>query len=83
MLRSVLTLHALADFEVRVAGRLADSWKDFIDASSISFVDDAAEGPISTVILRGVDQSALIGLINALFSSGMPLLGVRRICDVA
>ncbi|MFC1463347.1 MAG: hypothetical protein ACFLMY_00730 [Candidatus Brachytrichaceae bacterium NZ_4S206] len=35
------------------------------------------EGRLTVFILREADQSALISVINALFSDGSPLLSVR------
>lgn len=61
-------------------GRLsAVWWADYVGASAISDADDDREGPLTIVTLHSVDQSALIGLINALFAAGVPLLSVRRV----
>ncbi|BCX05223.1 MAG: hypothetical protein KatS3mg053_3161 [Candidatus Roseilinea sp.] len=78
MANSRLTLHALTTYEIRVPGRLDASWADYIGADAIIQADDAPEGPLTILMLRNADQSALIGLINALFASGIPLLSVQH-----
>lgn len=79
MMQTVVTLHSPATFEVRVPGRLNPSWVDYVDASSITYTNDAEEGALTIVTLRNADQSALIGLINTLFAAGVPLVGVTHI----
>jgi hypothetical protein len=81
MAHSHLTLHTAATYEIRVPGRLGAAWADYIGASAIRDADDDPEGPLTIVTLRSVDQSALIGLINALFASGVPLLSVQHVLD--
>lgn len=78
-----MNLYTPATFEILVSGRLSPAWMDYVDASAIAFVDDAEEGPLTVITLRDVDQSALIGLINALFEWGVPLIGVRHIRDAS
>lgn len=78
---SRLTLYAPATYEIRVPGRLGAAWADYIGANVISDADDEHEGPLTLVTLRSVDQSALIGLINALFAAGVPLLSVQHVPD--
>ncbi|MCS6847603.1 MAG: hypothetical protein RMN52_07815 [Anaerolineae bacterium] len=78
MADSRLTLHTLTTYEIHVPGRLDASWADYIGADAIIQASDASEGPLTILTLRNADQSALIGLINALFSSGIPLLSVQH-----
>lgn len=59
-------------------GRLDASWADYIGADAIIQANDAPDGLLTILVLRNADQSALIGLINALFSSGIPLLSVQH-----
>ena len=83
MARFTLTLHSLATYEVRVLGWLGPSWADHAGKSAIVYADDAEAGPLTIVTLCNVDQSALIGLLNALFASGVPLLSVKHIPDTS
>ncbi len=73
-----LTPHTLTTYEIRVPGQLDASWVDYIGDDAVIQADDASEGPLTILVLRNADQSALIGLINALFSSGVPLLSVQH-----
>lgn len=79
MLRAVVTLHSLTTYEIRVPGRLDASWADYVGANAITHTNDAEEGLLTVVTLWNADQSALIGMINMLFDSGVPLVGVRHI----
>jgi hypothetical protein len=81
MTHTAVTLHAPTTFEICVPGRLNASWADYVDASAIAYADDEEEGPLTVITLRSADQSALIGLINMLFASGVPLVSVRHIGD--
>lgn len=82
MTDSRLTLHTLTTYEIRVPGRLDASWADYIGADAIIQANDAPEDLLTILVLRNADQSALIGLINALFSSGIPLLSVQHIPEL-
>jgi hypothetical protein len=81
MMNTAVTLHLPTTFEIRVPGRLNPSWVDHVDASTITYTDDEEEGPLTVVMLRNADQSALIGLINVLFGLGVPLVSVRHITN--
>lgn len=74
-----VSLHSPETYEICVSGKLDLAWGDYIDAGAVSYVDDEEGGLQTVIILRDVDQSALIGLINALFGWGVPLLSVRHV----
>ena len=64
-----------AEYEIRLAGRLASRWSTWFDGLSIAADDDG------TTVLRGpvVDQAALHGLLQKLRDIGIPLVSLTRI----
>ena len=41
-----VSLHAPANFEIRVPGKLDTTWADHVGAAAISYTEDVAEGPL-------------------------------------
>lgn len=76
---SKLSLDKPARYEIKVPGRFDESWSDWVEGMMISVAggDDAP----TVTSLCGVlaDQAALHGVLNALYSLGLPLLSVRCI----
>ncbi len=65
-------------YEVRVQGQIGERWAHWFDEMSVV----STGGPDSAVTtLRGnvVDQAALLGLLQRLYTLGLPLLLVRRL----
>ena len=69
------------EYQVRVEGRIGQRWLAWFDDLAISATDEeqAGRGPAITT-LTGVmrDQAALAGLLQKLYSLGLPLVEVRR-----
>ena len=69
------------EYQVRVEGRIGRRWLAWFDDLAISATDEeqAGQSPAITT-LTGVmpDQAALAGLLQKLYSLGLPLLEVRR-----
>ncbi len=65
-------------YSIRVEGLVADRWKDWFNAMTISVEGSANQEATST--LEGVveDQAALLGLLQQLYDLGFPLLQVER-----
>lgn len=62
-------------YEIQVEGRIGERWVQWFDDLEVSF-----RAQPETTTLRGpmVDQAALLGLLQKLYTLGLPLLLVRR-----
>ena len=71
------------EYQIRVEGQIGARWLAWFDGLAISTTEEHAgrvdEGPAITT-LTGVlpDQAALAGLLQKLYTLGLPLLEVRR-----
>jgi hypothetical protein len=71
------------EYQIRVEGQIGPRWLAWFDGLSIATAEEHAgrgtEGPAITT-LTGVlpDQAALAGLLQKLYTLGLPLLEVRR-----
>jgi hypothetical protein len=72
-----LSLDRPATYQIRVPGRLDESWSEWFEGMTIT-VESGDEGPTITT-LSGVvaDQAALHGLLSRIYSLGLPLLSVE------
>ena len=63
-------------YEIRVAGRLGSSWRDWFEGLEIRDEADM-EGVCRTTVISGVmDQAALHGTLSKIRDLGIPLLSV-------
>lgn len=69
--------HSPGQYEIRLAGHLADRWAAWFDGMSITQEDDG------TTVLQGlvVDQAALHGLLQKVRDLGLPLVSVVHVGD--
>jgi hypothetical protein len=69
--------HMPGQYEIRLAGHLADRWGAWFDGMSITQQDDG------TTVLQGlvVDQAALHGLLQKVHDLGLPLVSVAQAGD--
>lgn len=64
-------------YRVRVEGRLGERWRHWFDDMEVSLTAEA--GTVMTTLSGPVaDQAALLGLLQQLYTLGLPLLLVRR-----
>ncbi len=65
-----------ATYFIRVEGCIGERWKDWFSDLRITLNDNEA---FVTSVLEGTitDQAALLGLLQKLYSLGLPLLEVR------
>ena len=74
--KSILSTGTRAGFfEIRVNGHLDESWSDWLEGLEIKLMDNR-EMMLSGYIL---DQAALMGILNKLYSLNLTLLSVRGI----
>jgi len=64
-------------YQIRVQGQISKRWAHWFEEMTIQ----TNEGVDATSVLVGpvADQAALLGLLQKLYTLGMPLLSVRRI----
>ena len=73
-----------ATYQIQVQGWISERWADWFDDMTITLgdEDDAGQpgGSLAVTTLTGVvaDQAALLGLLQKLYTLGLPLLLVRR-----
>ena len=72
------------EYQVRVEGKIGPRWLAWFDGLTICVADEvhtsSPGGSYTTTTLTGVlpDQAALAGLLQKLYTLGLPLLEVRR-----
>jgi hypothetical protein len=71
------------EYQVRVEGKIGQRWLAWFEGLSIHTADDKvgqAGGKPTITTLTGVmpDQAALAGLLQKLYTLGLPLVEVRR-----
>lgn len=67
-----------ASYVIKVRGRLDESWSTRMAGLHIE-VSSEGGGAVSTLDGSLPDQPALLGVLNALCSLGLPLLSVRLV----
>lgn len=67
----------VAPYEIRVRGRLDESWLDWLDRVTMSF-EPEPEGLGVTTLKGRFDQAALRGLVSYLWDMNLTVLGVVR-----
>ena len=70
-----LTLDRPATYQIKVAGRLDDTWPDWAGEMTAAVESDNDGLPV-TILTGALDQAALLGLLRRLYSLGLPLISV-------
>ncbi len=67
------------EYRILIRGTLDASWAERLEGLTVSVARLADETPIT--LLSGIltDQSALLGVLNALHDLGLPLMSVERV----
>lgn len=66
-------------YEIKVPGRLDESWAEWFEGMAIT-IESRDDGPtITTLTGVVVDEAALQGLLDRLYSLGLRLLSVKRL----
>ena len=76
-------LDAPGRYRILIRGTLDAGWSDRLGGMTISATRLADGAPATTLIGEIADQSALVGVVNALHDLGLPLVSVERVDDVA
>jgi hypothetical protein len=72
-----LTIDKPANYCIRVAGHLDQSWSNRLGGMTISVSTHEERQEISTLSGRMIDQAALFGVLKALYDMRLPLLSVE------
>ncbi len=73
---SPLSLAAPGTYTIQVQGRLDLSWSDQLGGMRIT-VSGTGRHAVTMLAGRLADQAALLGVLNALYDLGFPLLSVE------
>lgn len=71
-----LTLDRPATYQIKVPGKLDQSWSDWAGSMAITVDSEGDEPPVTTLTGPVTDQAALQGLLRRLYSLGLPLVSV-------
>ena len=80
---SELTLLKPATYRISVQGAISRDWTDYFRTLSVSTASPIDRRPVTTLTGQVADQAALVGLINALYGLGLPLLSVECLSSKA
>ena len=64
-------------YEIQVQGRIGERWAHWFDDMRVSAQSEALSA-ITTLTGKVADQAALLGLLQKLYTLGLPLLLVER-----
>jgi hypothetical protein len=64
-------------YKIRVQGRLSERWHHWFDDMDIS-IEPGNRSEVTTLTAAIVDQAALLGILQTLYTLGLPLLLVQR-----
>jgi hypothetical protein len=65
-------------YEIKVPGRLDDSWSEWFEGMTITVQSGHDQPTITTLTGVVADEAALQGLLDRLYSLGLRLLSVKR-----
>jgi hypothetical protein len=66
-------------YRIRVQGQLSASWSSRLGDLVIIVKQPTSQPPVTTLTGEVRDQAALLGVLNALYDMGCPLLKVERL----
>ena len=65
-------------YQIQVKGRISERWAHWFEDMSMTVHDQADAPAITTLTGPVTDQAALAGLLQTLYTLGLPLLLVRK-----
>ena len=68
-------------YQIRVAGRLSESWQDYFEEMEIAYTTSDEGKEITIFTGKLADQAALQGAIQKLYALGLPLVSVQKVND--
>lgn len=73
-----LTLDKSETYQIKVPGKLEQSWADWAGRLTVTLEYDEDGFPVTT-LTGTLDQAALQGILRGLYSIGLPLISVTCI----
>ena len=67
-----------ATYQIQVEGRISERWAHWFEDMAMTVHEEAEAPAITTLTGPVTDQAALAGLLQKLYTLGLPLLLVRR-----
>ena len=67
-----------ATYSIHVEGLLDESWSERLAGMKIKVNERMNLPPVTTLSGRLTDQAELLGILNALYNLGKPLVAVKR-----
>ena len=68
-----------AMYKIKVQGELKESWSEKLQGLQINIERSLGKKPVSVLIGQINDQSALSGVLNALYDYNMTIISVRML----
>ena len=68
-----------ARYQIRVRGRIGESWSDWLGGMTITYETGGDGHPITTLAGTVVDQAALRGIMNQIWDWNLVLICATRI----
>ncbi len=75
--RSSSSLKEPALYRICILGTLDKQWSDYYGGMTIEHESDPQRGAVSILMGKLADQAALIGVLDALYDIGCPILSVE------
>ncbi len=69
----------LTTYQIRVQGKLDESWSDWLEGMAISFEMGSDGSDVTILTGEVVDQAALHGVLNRIRDLNVPLLSVLQV----
>ena len=74
-----LSLHQPATYRIRVQGQLDESWSPRVGGMAIATTTTLEQGPVTRLEGRLLDQAALAGVLDVLYSLCLPVISVEYV----
>ena len=68
-------------YKIKVKGALNESWSERLGGMQINVERSREDGPITVLVGRINDQSALSGILNSLYESHLTIISVYMLKD--
>jgi len=78
---SQFNLGTPAIYRIKVRGYLDDDWSNQLGGIAIRHTTETNETPITILQGKLVDQAAFLGVLNALYGLGFPILSVECLSE--
>lgn len=72
-------LDQAATYQIKVQGRLDETWSDWLNGMSVTFEEEVAGTSLTTLTGIVRDQAALRGILSRIWDLGLVLVSAARI----